>query len=311
MKISIFPKINYHPTKDEKPDLSKLSSKPNRPVQKEFDDEYTLFELITQYGWSPSVFTGYRENASFSFCDVMAIDIDDGMSIQDAEVLCKSQGLSAMIAPSPSNTPEDPRFRVIFPLVRRISSKLVFDATWTKLASIFPQLDTQCKDYARFYFPCWPDEENSVWVEGDFLEPAEPDYDSIKRASGSEYVTVKLDEIKDGSIYEYLYNEIPERLSKPVAHFIENAHTGMSGEWINSLNACCFTLACQGVPHERIWSAMNKVAPAELDDKDEYQIDRALADGDEIHEADAYDGYKYQEILKDEQVRMSRLRRVK
>ncbi len=284
MKISIFPKINFHPTSDQKPELSKYSSKPHLPEMREFNSEEELFELVTTFGWSPSIFLGHRKNANFSFCDVLALDIDDGMRLQEAELICKNNSLSALISPSPSFSDELHKFRIVFPLVRSISTIEEFEATWLKLASMFPSIDEQCKDAARFFFPCRPDYDNTVWVEGEFLQPAEVLKKDVDKKYRREYNLVTTDGLESKEALTFLYGTLPEKVSEAVSHFLENAHTGLSGEWINSLNACCFTLASQGIPHERIWEAIQGVAPDTLDDKDEYQIERALRDGDEAFE---------------------------
>lgn len=284
MKLSIFPKINFHPTPEQKPDLSKLSSKPHYPEIREFNSEEELFDLVTNFGWSPSIFSGHRKNANFSFCDVLALDIDNGMRLEEAELICKNNKLSALISPSPSFTPEHHKFRIILPLVRRISTPEEFEATWLKLAEVFPSIDDQCKDMARFFFPCRPDMDNTVWVEGDFLQPVTPQKKSVDKKFRREYNLVTTEGLESKDALTFLYGTLPEKVSEAVSHFLENAHTGLEGEWINSLNACVFTLASQGIPHERIWEAIESVAPNSLDSKDTYQIERALRDGDEAYE---------------------------
>lgn len=283
MKISVFPKINFHPTQEQKPKMAVYSSKPHYPETREFANEEQLFELVTQYGWSPSIFTGYRQNATFSFCDVLALDIDDGMRLQDAERICKDNSLCALISPSPSFTEEHHKFRIIFPLVRSIHSPDQFTATWQKLAALFPQVDEQCKDLARFFFPCKPDPDHSVWIDGELLEPAEVPEKVVDRWGKREYNLVDTDGLQSKDALILLFGELPEKVSEAVAHFLENAHTGLSGEWTNSLNACCFALAAKGVDEDKIWEVTQRVAPEPLDDSDEYQIERAIRDGKEAY----------------------------
>lgn len=287
MKLTVFPKINLHPkNKQEKEALSKLSSKPHLGEEREFNCEEELFELITSYGWSPSIFTGYRNNANFSFCDVLALDVDNDLTIEEAELICQNNKLSALISPSPSFTPELHKFRVVFPLARRISTAENFTATWQKLASIFPVVDEQCKDMARFFFPCKPDFENTVWVEGDLLEPVEFTHSEkgIDSRKFGEYNFVSTDGLQSKDALKFVYGEVPEKVPESVAKFFENAHTGMEGEWTNSLNACCFTLALQGVEEEKIWQVVEELAPYALDSNDIYQIERAVKDGSEARE---------------------------
>lgn len=283
MKISIFPKINFHPTAEQKPELSKMSSKPHYPEVREFNSEEELFDLITQFGWSPSIFTGHRNNSNFSFCDVLALDIDDGMRLDEAELICKNNSLSALISPSPSFTEELHKFRIVFPLVRSISTQDEFVATWQKLAKMFPSIDEQCKDMARFFFPCKPDFDNTVWISGDFLQPVNIPEKRVDNRIRREYSLINTEGLESKDALISLYGELPERVSEAVAHFLENAHTGLQGQWINSLNACCFTLASQGIPHAKIYEVISAVSPEALDAKDEYQIERAFRDGEEVY----------------------------
>ena len=284
MKITIFPKINFHPSgKDEKESLSKFASKPHFGEEREFNSEEELFDLITSYGWSPSIFSGYRNNANFSFCDVLALDVDSGLTIEEAKLICQNNKLCALISPSPSFTPELHKFRVILPLAKRISTPESFTATWQKLATIFPEIDRQCSDMARFFFPCKPDFENTFWVESDcnFLEPVE--FTGQKKVVDSwgkkEYKLISTDGMQSKEALKYLFGEVPEVISEAISHFLENAHTGLEGEWTNSLNACCFALAVKGVESEKIWEVMENIAPEPLDERDCYQIDRAIQDG--------------------------------
>lgn len=276
MQISIFPKAKAHPSsKDEKVYNAKLAS---NPVIVEVEDEETLYDLITSYVWSPSIFSKFRKESDFLHCDVIALDIDDGMTISEAEAICKKHNMMAFIAPSPSYSPEHHKFRIIFPLVTRITVIAVYKATWQYLKAKFP-LDLQCSDLARFYFSCLPDPENSIYVDGDMLKSAIPRnlWDNEELLNNQEFVS--SDNIADKTTLSLLYGEIPDKINKTVANFFENAHTGMSGEWTCSLNAAIFTLTLMGISDETILSAVQKVSPEPLDGRDMDTIEKAIKDG--------------------------------
>lgn len=278
MKISIFPEVTPHPrSKEEKVANSKYASKPHLPktVYPETDEQ--LISYITSYAWSPSVFTGYRNNDNFISTDFMVLDIDSGLSLNSAEKRCENLRLCHLILPSPSYSPENEKYRLIFPLVETISNREVFDLTWDYLYSLFPEIDKQCSDYARFYFASR--QANGVWGDGDFLMPIKPVQKPVKFEYDYSQSFVPVEGYDDLSILEKLYGAVPENIPQRVDHFLKLAHTGLPGEWIVSLNHCCFTLALQGVKEEIIWDVVESLAPEELDKRDKSTAGKAIKDG--------------------------------
>lgn len=170
MKLSIYPRVNFLPkNKDEKALQSKLASNPNLPQILEIGTEEDLINAVTSYGWSPSIFSGVRHNDNFVSTDFMSLDIDSGLRIEDAEKRVQSLGLACLCLPSPSHTQELHKFRLIFPMAKTILNPEDFDATWDFLQKQFPELDTQCSDYARWYAPSKM--EDGFWQDGEFLVP--------------------------------------------------------------------------------------------------------------------------------------------
>jgi hypothetical protein len=80
-------------------------------------------------------------------------------------------------------------------------------------------------------------------------------------------------------IVKLLYGKERETIPEAVEFFLTNAHTGLSGMWINALNSFTFSLALSGVDATLIEDVLVKIAPNELDSRDLYQIKRAIADG--------------------------------
>jgi hypothetical protein len=280
MKLSIYPKVNFLPkNKDEKALQSKLASNPNLPQILEIGTEEDLINAVTSYGWSPSIFSGVRHNDNFVSTDFMSLDIDSGLRIEDAEKRVQGLGLACLCLPSPSHTQELHKFRLIFPMVKTILNREDFDATWDFLQNKFPELDAQCSDYARWYAPSKM--EAGFWQDGDFLVPKK----AIKTTSDKLFNELQVEvpeDLKD--VVKLLYGKDRDVIPEAVEFFLTNAHTGLSGLWINSLNSFCFSLALSGVDGTLIQEVVEKLAPEPLDNKDEYQIKKSIQDGRKARE---------------------------
>lgn len=281
MRLSIYPRVNSSPkNKDEKALQSKLASNPNLPQILEIVTEEDLINAVTSYGWSPSIFSGVRHNDNFVSADFMSLDIDSGLRIEEAEKRVQSLGLACLCLPSPSHTQELHRFRLIFPLAKTILNCEDFDATWDFLQKQFPELDAQCSDYARWYALSKADD--GFWQDGEFLVP--------KKAPKAQVNSLNLKEtqveVPEGlsEIVKLLYGKEREFIPETVEFFLQNAHTGLPGLWINALNSFTFSLALSGVDATLIEDVIVKIAPDDLDSRDVYQIKRAIADGTKAKE---------------------------
>jgi hypothetical protein len=282
MKLSIYTKVNFLPkNKDDKILQSKLTSSPNFPEIVEISNDEDLIKTVTSYGWSPCIFSGYRNNNNFISCDFMSLDVDSGLTIEEAEKRVQKLGLACLCLPSPSFTPEFHKFRLILPLAKTILNTEDFDTTWDWLQQQFPELDAQCSDYARWYAPSKM--EAGFWQDGDFLVP--------KKAPEKQNLPFNLKETQVevpeelSEIVKLLYGKERETIPEAVEFFLTNAHTGLQGLWINSLNSCVFSLALSGVDATIIEEVIAKVSPDALDKKDLYQINRSIKDGNKARES--------------------------
>jgi hypothetical protein len=281
MKLSIYPKVNFLPkNKDDKILQTKLTSSPNFPEVVEISNDEDLIKTVTSYGWSPCIFSGYRNNNNFISCDFMSLDVDSVLTIEEAEKRVQKLGLACLCLPSPSFTPEFHKFRLILPLAKTILNTEDFDTTWDWLQQQFPELDAQCSDYARWYAPSKM--EAGFWQDGDFLVP--------KKAPEKQNLPFNLKETQVevpeelSEIVKLLYGKERETIPEAVEFFLTNAHTGLQGLWINSLNSCVFSLALSGVDATIIEEVIAKVSPDALDKKDLYQINRSIKDGNKARE---------------------------
>ena len=85
MKLSIFPKCKALPSKEEKGSEARFTSKPYFPEVVEFTTDEDLIEIICNNAWSPSIFQEFRRQDGFLSTDLIVLDIDDKMTIPEAE----------------------------------------------------------------------------------------------------------------------------------------------------------------------------------------------------------------------------------
>ena len=281
LKLSIYPKCKAHPTKEEKTSCAIFASKPYQSTIIDIESDEDLFQAITNNSWSPCIFKdGYRSKINFLFTDWMVLDIDTGLKIQEAEYRCEKYNLTALICPTVSHTIDHHKFRIIFPLSQRIDDPIVFHDTWNKLEEIFPELDGQCSDEARFYYGCLEDSEQCIYIERNLLNPVIDNliYIPQKFENTINDNFINIEDVQNQDILEFLYDKKPNKVPETVVNFIDNAHTGMPGEWIMSLNACVFTMGLQKLPYQKIYAIIEKLAPHPLDDRDIFHIENAYND---------------------------------
>ena len=276
MRLSIFPLANFLPkNKQDKIQQAFLASSPNLPKVVEINTEEDLISFITSYAWSPSVFSGSRLDENFLYADFMTLDVDEGLTIQESEKRIQQLGLACLCLPSPSHTESKHKFRLIFPLAKTILNPDDFNETWNWLSEKFPELDRQCSDTARYYCPSKMDD--GFWQDGDLLVPKKPKQLIQSNNIINETQVIVPEELND--IVKFLYGKERDTIPEAVEFFLTNAHTGLPGLWINSLNAAVFSLALSGVDATIIEEVVAKISPEELDKKDIYQIKRSIKDG--------------------------------
>lgn len=275
MKLSIFPTVNPLPkSKEEKHQQSKKASACEvRSVANEQD----LFNLVTKYAWSPFIFDKNKRLAdNFTETSFLVYDIDEGMTIDEAEAIVAREKLCCLCLPSTSHTPEAHRFRIILPLARTVTNAEVYEATWLKGAELFGCVDEQAKDLGRFYFGCRDDDW--FWLEGEFFNPVLPEPTKNDSHTPSQTYMVEVTEDLQ-AVCEQIYGEKRNKIPEAVHHFVKNAHTGLKGTWTNDLSRFVFSLTLSGVDDTLIWDICDQLAPSKLDSKDKYQIKRAIRDG--------------------------------
>lgn len=142
-----------------------------------FDDLDHLAHLVTENDWSHSIFReNYRNSSNFTQANLVALDIDEGCSLNEARNLFKD--LRHIIVTSRNHQkPKDSkpacdRFRVILPLEAPIFDASIYLATWNELFKRYPFIDRSCKDTSRFWYK--GTEIISINREGASIVPAAP-----------------------------------------------------------------------------------------------------------------------------------------
>lgn len=141
-----------------------------------------LLSYITEYNWSCGTFKdGHRSTKNFQYADVIALDFDEGMTIDEAAEAFK--GYKCVIAPSRNHRKEKngkiaDRFRVVIPLSEPITNYKDFKATWKSLHKKFSMIDEACSDASRLWYPCQKEGARRFW-KGNVVEKQTSNDDSV------------------------------------------------------------------------------------------------------------------------------------
>lgn len=286
MKLSIFPNAESHPrTKEAKIAASKKVSKPNLPQMVEISSSEELINAVSSNAWSPFVFGGIRDEANFVSCDLLVYDIDEGMTIDEAEAIIHANKLCALCLPSPNHNPTEGinKFRLILPLSGTITDPQVYMETWASGALLFPIVDTSCRDFARWYGGCT--KTDGFWVEGELYVPKKISTKVISEKSRNDQHRQLVEVSGDlKETVKSIYGKDKEKIPESVKFFITNANTGIEGGWTCAINAFAYSLGLSGIKKDVILEVCEKLAPYPLDRKDTYQVERACRDAEKNRE---------------------------
>lgn len=280
MHLSIFPNCEKLPKSKAAKTKSAMSA--IVPSLVEIVTEVDLISTIENYVWSPFTFTGNRKQENFKSCDFAVLDIDEGLSIDEAEAIVNRLELTCLAMVTTSHTKENPRFRLIFPIIRTITRVDEYVATMTKLAESFPTADPSCiTDHSRIYFG--GTQEDGFWIESNFLKVETPTIVAKQRYSSDNGVQVKVD-MSLQEIVKELYGSERSTIPESVHYFLTEAKTGIPNGWWSALNACVFSIAMVGIDEDTILDLIEYVSPEPLDKRDLDCISRAFKDGSKVYE---------------------------
>lgn len=122
-------------------------------------DPLFLVNVMKEYVWSPIIWQGgQRQEKSFCYAFFATLDFDDGlMTLEEAKkTFCDLYhviGTTKSHQKPKGDSPACDRFRVLFRFANMICDSQTYRYNMKRLLDYFPA-DPQCKDAARFYFPC-------------------------------------------------------------------------------------------------------------------------------------------------------------
>ena len=280
MLLSIFPKAKSLPkSKEEKEIESRFASRPHLPEKVEVNTSDDLINIVTSFVWSPSIFKNARLKEEFVSTDFLVLDVDHGLTIEEAEKRVEESGLTCLAVPTTSHKKEHHRFRLIFPLVRTITNMEDYIASMEDLITNgFPECDIAvAHNCAAFYFGSTLDD--GFFIEGELLEPIKapkPVKQAFTRPSSKSIIKVTED-LKE--TIRQLYGEDREFIPEAISNFLLNAHTGLPGSWTTSLNSFVFVLSLQGIEYDVVYDLVEQLAPESLTKRDIDTINYAYRDG--------------------------------
>jgi len=287
MKLSIFPECKPLPkNKAEKKDAAKFASRPYLPEVVDIENDEQLIEVVTSFAYSPFVFKKARLQEDFLSTDFLVLDIDSGLTIQEAELRIEKMKVTCLCVATTSHKLDAHRFRLLLPLSRTILKLDEFTASMQKLVELFPEADPSCVfDTARYFFSGTLDA--GFWIESELLEPTTPkaipkirDYDRPDTTSSTKVDLSIAEIVKD------LYGEEREFIPEAVDFFLKEGSTGLPGFWNFNINRVAFTLALQGVEEDVVEDFIAHIAPEKLDKNDLFTIRRSWKQGQEAREVE-------------------------
>lgn len=215
-------------------------------------DTASIDKTVENHSWSPGIFKNNKRNIeNFIEANIIALDIDEKLSLVDAEDRLKVLNYEASISLSKSHQKDKngikcDRFRIIFFINKTITCPLQYDATWSHLYSLFPEADPQTKDCARFYFPS----KFYKRFEGTKLAVKEPEKKEITPLFKTSNAPKKV------------------ILGKHSLHFLLNAQSGLNGSFNASLNKAVYEMGRSGLPRDLTLHLIESVSPHALDSND-------------------------------------------
>lgn len=200
--------------------------------------------MINRKVWSPIQWDlGRRGSENFKCAQVIALDFDEGYTIEEAQAYCEKKGWAYIIGTTKSHMihkgtkPPCHRFRLLLFWDKPIKNADSYEYNLGLILKQLPQADKKCKDLARLFFPC-----KQLWAykTGGFVEV---------KARPSSYMTKKKRiEKHDKNLSKYKGKSIlPKNVVKKINSHIEE------GERNNTLYSVSCDLFKIGWTPDRIY----------------------------------------------------------
>ncbi len=149
-------------------------------------NNYSLIKWKIDEGKKNQTYNRKRNIENFESASGVVVDIDEGLSIDEAVKKLKGEKLNHIIITSKSHqlqkkqsAPQD-RYHILIFFSREVGYVNEYQKSFNYLRKIFPQLDERCQDLARFIFASPENAEYRSWFDGVYLNPNDiPDEDFL------------------------------------------------------------------------------------------------------------------------------------
>jgi len=186
--------------------LSLASANPDPRLNTAFETQTAsvkeLQSILTTHNYSNIIWrSGYRLADNFDRAEFIIIDIDSGMSIDDARSILRNAHINYALLTTKSHTETQHRFRLVVFVNRPILSIEDYKRIIPEIrANRFPAWDPNTLDGARFYFASPQEAFFELWLDGkdyevdrdpitlnmrEFVDKAFPDTLLVKTTDGS------------------------------------------------------------------------------------------------------------------------------
>lgn len=225
---------------------------------------------------SPSIFKdNKRKNKNFLSTDLLVLDIDGGIKKEAVLEAFKNYKLLVTFTKSHrklKNGVIAERMRVVLFLSHPITDELTYRATWKAAQKIIPEIDPQCCDPARIFFPSVVDEfDKPIIQEGELFQiQNEP----VKTENNSEHV-VHVEKAAFVDMLNFLVGKDAD-----VKKFVDDCHTGLQGSFNRLLNKTAFLMAAHGASKEDFITYFNFKVQYPFDATDLAVINSAFLSGE-------------------------------
>lgn len=121
------------------------------------NESTNIEELCKNFIICPSVFKKdalTRRDIDIDYSKFIFIDIDNGMTIQEAQAILDSKELSYILYTSMSHKEEHHKFHILVPTLQKIDSKEDYKAYWQYLHELFKfKTDNSCNTPSKASYP--------------------------------------------------------------------------------------------------------------------------------------------------------------
>ncbi len=123
-------------------------------TSREVTTEEFVQHVLSGKAWAQGYYRGGRAKENFVSSQTLALDFDDGVSVDSALENPFIRQYAALVHPSPSSTRANPKTRVIFILSEEVDTASAWEAMQSGVIELFAPMnaDQSCKDAARMFY---------------------------------------------------------------------------------------------------------------------------------------------------------------